>query len=100
VFFNGLDAHAQLEGNDPNLVTLSTEIKSNFTDPNYYTLGYAFNQLKLTDYPMDFKIDNKVVTNTETSNALTISAKTDSINKNLKADKKIKDQTKYSKILI
>jgi hypothetical protein len=51
-------------------------------------------------YPLDFKIDNKVSTNKENSNALAISVKTDAINPGLIPNKKIKDQTKYSKILI
>jgi len=102
VFFNGLNMHDQIEGNDPNLSTLSAEIKANYTKPTKNTNGYLnlSNEIDLNTYSLNFKIDNKVSTNKENSNALAISVKTDEINPDLKADKKIKDQTKYSKILI
>jgi hypothetical protein len=102
VFFNGLNMHDQIEGNDPNLSTLSAEIKANYKKPTKNTNGYLnlSNEVDLNTYSLNFKIDNKVSTNKENSNALAISVKTDEINPDLKADKKIKDQTKYSKILI
>jgi hypothetical protein len=100
VFFNGLNMHDQIEGNDPNLSTLSAEIKTNYKVTSKYTNGYITNKIDLDKYPLDFKIENKVSTNKENSNALAISVKTDAINPNLKAGKKINNQTKYSKILI
>jgi hypothetical protein len=102
VFFNGLNMHDQIEGNDPNLSTLSEEIKANYTKPTKNTDGYLnlSNEIDLKKYPLNFKIDNKVDANKENSNALAISVKTDEINPQLKANKKINSQTKYSKILI
>ena len=102
VFFNGLNTHDQIEGNDPNLSTLAAEIKANYTKPIKSTDGYLniTSEIDLTKYPLDFKIDNKVSTNKENSNALAMSVKTDAINPQLKANKKINSQTKYSKILI
>lgn len=102
VFFNGLNTHDQIEGNDPNLSTLAVEIKANYTKPTKSTDGYLniTSEIDLTKYPLDFKIDNKVSTNKENSNALAMSVKTDAINPQLKANKKINSQTKYSKILI
>ena len=101
VFFNGLDIHDQIEGNDPNLSTLSTEIRGNHTGPNKSTNGYLSDKFDLVTYPLEFKINNKVSANKE-SNALAISVKTEGINRLLKADKKIKSESeiKYSKILI
>jgi hypothetical protein len=101
VFFNGLNMHDQIEGNDPNLSTLAAEIKANYTKPTKNTSGYLQSfDVDVESYPLDFKIDNKVSTNKENSNALAISVKTDAINPGLIPNKKIKDQTKYSKILI
>ena len=102
MFFNGLNTHDQIEGNDPNLSTLAAEIKANYTKPIKSTDGYLniTSEIDLTKYPLDFKIDNKVSTNKENSNALAMSVKTDAINPELKANKKINSQTKYSKILI
>ena len=101
VFFNGLDIHDQIEGNDPNLSTLSTEIKDNHTGPNRSTNGYLTKKFDLGKFPLDFKIDNKVSTNKENSNALAISVKTEGINRLLlKANTDKKSKTKYSKILI
>jgi hypothetical protein len=103
VFFNGLSMHDQIEGNNPNLSTLAAEIKANYTEPSKFSdgyLNYYNSNLDLNKYPLDFKIDNKVSTNEENSNALAISVKTDVINPGLIANKKIKSETKYSKILI
>lgn len=102
VFFNGLNMHDQTEGNDPNLSTLAAEIKANYTKPTKNTDGYLnlSNEVDLNTYSLNFKIDNKVSTNKENSNALAMSVKTDLINPELKANKKINSQTKYSKILI
>ena len=102
VFFNGLNMHDQIEGNDPNLSTLSAEIKANYKKPTKNTNGYLnlSNEVDLNTYSLNFKIDNKVSTNKENSNALAISVKTDAINPDLRANKKINSQTKYSKILI
>ena len=106
VFFNGLNMHDQIEGNDPNLSTLSEEIKANYKTPDKFTNGYITYKIDFGKYKLEFKIDNKVDTNKESSNALAISVKTEAINPNLfnglngKPDKKIKGQTQYSKILI
>jgi hypothetical protein len=98
VFFNGLDIHDQIEGNDPNLSTLSTEIEANYTESNIRD-GYLTEKIDLKKFGLDFKIDNKVSANKEKSNALAISVITEGINPVLKGDKKLKSQ-KYSKILI
>jgi hypothetical protein len=102
VFFNGLSVHDQIEGNSPSLSTLSEEIRANYTKPTKITSGYLdlFDVVNLESYPLDFKIDNKVSTNEENSNAIAISVKTDAINPDLIANKKINSQIKYSKILI
>jgi hypothetical protein len=102
VFFNGLNMHDQIEGNDPNLSTLAAEIKANYTQPTKNISGYlqSYYDVNLESYPLDFKIDNKVSTNKENSNALAISVKTDAINPGLKSDKKINSTIQYSKILI
>jgi hypothetical protein len=102
VFFNGLDTHDQIEGNDPTMFNLPTEIRANYTPTTKNSNGLHNNTygINLTDYPIDFKIDNKVAANNENSNALAISAKTEVFNKQLMPENKIKTQTKYSKIII
>lgn len=101
VFFNGLNAHDKNEGYDPTMVNLSAEIKANYTPTTKNVSGYIDDEnISLNDIPLDFKIDNKVSTNSEDSNALAISAKTELVDPNLKPENKIKSQTKYSKILI
>jgi hypothetical protein len=101
VFFNGLNAHDKNEGYDPTMVNLSAEIKANYTPTTKNVSGYIDDEnISLNEIPMDFKIDNKVSANSEDSNALAISAKTELVDPNLKPENKIKSQTKYSKILI
>jgi hypothetical protein len=101
VFFNGLNAHDKNEGYDPTMVNLSAEIKANYTKTTKNVSGYIDDEnISLNEIPMDFKIDNKVSANSEDSNALAISAKTELVDPNLKPENKIKSQTKYSKILI
>lgn len=101
VFFNGLDAHDQIEGNDPNLSTLSTEIKNNYKEPSKNMNGYLTEKINFNIYPLNFKIDNKVSVNKEKSNALAISVITEGIYQlQLPKDNEKSDNTIYSKILI
>ena len=47
VFFNGLDIHDQIEGNDPNLSELETEMKSNYIEPSTNMNGYLTGKINL-----------------------------------------------------